>query len=178
MSTAFASRVWTELKATRRRTRNRTDPTIPAFQIRHGGSKGMLSIDYKLKGNVICVRPSMHKFRTELTNNIEIAQFFDRPLKLSLNRPLVMVLEDLGVPYEAFQALQDKAVEHTYCAAKSLDTAARLLENFGLGNSFSLTSILLQLSRLGMEYLYQNDPFYQSMLQYAVHHILRGKFKP
>ncbi|KAJ3873980.1 RNA-directed RNA polymerase 2 [Lentinula edodes] len=169
----FAEKVWNELKATKRRTRNRADPTIPCFQIRYGGSKGMLSIDYKLHGNVISVRPSMRKFDSILTHDIQVAQFFDRPLKLTLNRPLVMILEDLGVPYETFEDLQEKAIENTRRATESLATAARLLENFGLGNSFGLTSILLGLSRLGVDNLIQAEPFHLSMLNYAVHHILR-----
>ncbi|KAJ3919159.1 RNA dependent RNA polymerase-domain-containing protein [Lentinula edodes] len=169
----FAEKVWNELKATKRRTRNGADPTIPCFQIRYGGSKGMLSIDYKLRGNVISVRPSMRKFDSILTHDIEVAQFFDRPLKLTLNRPLVMILEDLGVPYETFEDLQEEAIEHTRRATESLATAARLLENFGLGNSFRLTSILLGLSRLGVDNHIQAEPFHRSVLNYAVHHILR-----
>lgn len=170
----FAEKVWNELKATKRRTRNSADPTIPCFQIRYGGSKGMLSIDYKLHGNVISVRPSMRKFDSILTHDIEVAQFFDRPLKLTLNRPLVMILEDLGVPYQTFEDLQEEAIEHTRRATESLATAARLLENFGLGNSFRLTSILLGLSRLGVDNLIQAEPFHRSVLNYGVHHILRG----
>ncbi|KAJ3717044.1 RNA dependent RNA polymerase-domain-containing protein [Lentinula raphanica] len=173
MSREFAAQVWNELKKTSKRTRNRTDSVIPCFQIRYGGSKGMLSIDYKLKGNVICIRKSMTKFASMSTREIEVAQFFDRPLRLKLNRPLIMILEDLGVPYEAFKDLQDKAIEQTFKATESLATAARLFENFGLGNSFRLTSILLGLSRLGVDNLIQGEPFYQSMLNYAVHHILR-----
>lgn len=89
MSKDFARQVWTELKATKRRTRS--IDAIPAFQIRFGGSKGMLSVDYKLKGNVICVRPSMRKFAT-ITNTIEVVECFERPRNVSLNRPLVMLV--------------------------------------------------------------------------------------
>ncbi|KIK69614.1 hypothetical protein GYMLUDRAFT_212277 [Collybiopsis luxurians FD-317 M1] len=173
MSREFALEVFNELKGTRRRTRNRTDLSISAFQIRFGGSKGMLSVDYKLKGSVICVRPSMRKFTTPLTNSIEIAQFFDRPLKLCLNRPLVMLLEDLGIPYETFKHLQDRAIQQTLEATENLDAAARLLETFGLGNSFRLVPILLGLCRLGVDNLIQSETFHRSMLEYAIHHILR-----
>ncbi|GAW05784.1 RNA-dependent RNA polymerase [Lentinula edodes] len=84
-----------------------------------------------------------------------------------------MILEDLGVPYETFEDLQEEAIEHTRRATESLATAARLLENFGLGNSFRLTSILLGLSRLGVDNHIQAEPFHRSVLNYAVHHILR-----
>lgn len=175
MSKEFARQVWTELRDTRRGIRDLVDDNLPTFQIRSGGYKGMLSIDHKLKGNVICVRPSMEKFRSIDTQRIEVVQLFDRPFKLSLNRPLIVILESLGVKYKAFETLLDRALEKTFRATESLETAARMLEPFGLGNSFRMTSIWLGLSRLGVDKLIQAESFHQSMLKYAVHHILRGE---
>lgn len=67
----------------------------------------MISVDYKLRGNVICLRPSMIKFDAPASLKIEIARAFDRPGPYYLNRPLIMVLEDLGVPFQVFEVHGD-----------------------------------------------------------------------
>ncbi|KAF5374763.1 hypothetical protein D9758_000120 [Tetrapyrgos nigripes] len=169
MSKELAREIWAGLKPSKKR-RNKTKP--PAFQIRFMGSKGMLSIDYKLKGLTICLRPSMIKFEGAESRTIEIARAFDRPGKYYLNRPLITLLEGLGVSYEVFEGYQDRAVRQIRQSTYSLESAARLLEHFGLGNAFRLTSILLSLSRLGINDMPQ-DSFYQTMIKYAVHHVLR-----
>ncbi|KAF5375216.1 hypothetical protein D9758_000490 [Tetrapyrgos nigripes] len=145
----------------------------PAIQIRIMGSKGMLSIDPRLQGLTICLRPSMIKFDGADSHTIEVAEAFDRPKKYYLNRPLVMVLEGLGVQYTVFKKFQDIAVGQVNDSTQSLENAARMLERFGLGNAFRLNSVMLNLSsRLGFNDLAQ-DPFYKQMLKYAVYHVLR-----
>ncbi|KAF5389213.1 hypothetical protein D9757_003478 [Collybiopsis confluens] len=72
-----------------------------------------------------------------------------------------MLLEDLGVPYEAFKRLQDEAIQRTLSAPDSLKTAAQLLETYGLGT--------------GVDNLIESETFHRSMLDYAIHHIFRGK---
>ncbi|KAF9270384.1 RNA-directed RNA polymerase 2 [Marasmius fiardii PR-910] len=171
MSRELSRAIWKELKASKRRSRkNRTK--VAAYQIRLMGSKGMLSTDYKLEGMTLTLRPSMIKFQAPDSQQIEIARAFDRPGLYYLNRPLIMLLEGLGVPYKTFEAYQDKAVKQAENAARSLEGAARMLESCGLGTSYRLTSVLLSLSRLGIDNLAW-DTFYQKMMQYAVHHVLR-----
>ncbi|THU91778.1 RdRP-domain-containing protein [Dendrothele bispora CBS 962.96] len=174
MSKELARAIWSDLKSSKRRNRNRPKPA--ALQIRFMGSKGMLSVDYKLKGMTlrltVCLRPSMVKFDGAESRTIEIARAFDRPGKYYLNRPLIMLLEGLGVPYKTFEYFQDRAVRQVYESTKSLESAARMLESFGLGNSYRLTSVMLSLSKLGVSDMVE-DPFYQTMLKYAVHHVLR-----
>jgi RNA-dependent RNA polymerase len=77
----------------------------------------------------------------------------------------------LGVPYETFEHFQRMAVDDTHESTTSLGRAARLLETHGLGNSFRLTSVMLNLERLGI--VSWDDIFYQQMLEYAIYHILR-----
>ncbi|OCH96496.1 RdRP-domain-containing protein [Obba rivulosa] len=171
ISRELARAIWKELWS--RRHRNRRAPTHPrAFQIRFGGSKGMLSVDHTLKGRIICPRRSMIKFEAPHSTLIEVARAFDRPGKYYLNRPLIMLLEGLGVPYEVFQELQDDAVRHVEDSRDSLENAARLLETHGLGSSFRLTSIMLNLHKLGVEPLMQ-DVFWRQMMDFAVNHVLR-----
>lgn len=171
ISAELAKAIWKELCA--RRHRNRRRSAYPrAFQIRFGGSKGMLSVDYTLEGRIICLRRSMIKFEAPHSMVVEVARAFDRPGKYYLNRPLIMLLEGLGVPYEVFQKLQDDAVQHVEESRGSLETAARLLETHGLGSSFRLTSVMLALHKLGVEPFMQ-DVFWRQMMDFAVNHVLR-----
>jgi len=49
MSKELARAIWRDLKSSKTRKNNKR-PKPAAFQIRFMGSKGMLSVDYKLKG--------------------------------------------------------------------------------------------------------------------------------
>ena len=168
LSSELAREIWTQLKPNKRRS---VKPS--AFQIRFMGSKGMLSVDYRLSGSAtICLRPSMTKFEAPNSREIEIARAFDRPGLYFLNRPLIMLLEGLGVPFDVFKKYQDKAVRETRGATESLKQAATMLENFGLGSSYRLPSILLSLDKLGIS-SFPDNPFYEKMLGYAINHVLR-----
>lgn len=171
ISGRLAREIWTKLKATRKRARRMKAPPR-AFQVRLMGSKGMLTVDYKLEGRTVCLRNSMIKFEAPESREIEIARAFDRPGRYFLNRPLIMLLEGLGVPYEVFQGYQDLAVRETEQSTESLALAAKMFESHGLGTSFRLTSVLRGLEKLGVFNL-PNDSFYQRVLEYAVNHILR-----
>ena len=163
--------VWMQLRKTRRRGLPRAAPS--AYQIRFMGSKGMLSVDYALHGSIICLRPSMVKFLTpETVRDIEVARAFDRPTAYYLNRPLIMLLEGLGVPFAIFERYQDEAVATTRRAGRSLKDAATLLESHGLGSSFRLPSTLLHLEKLGINSLPDED-FYKKMLEFGINHVLR-----
>lgn len=118
-----------------------------ALQIRMGGSKGMLCVDSGLQGKVVCTRPSMNKFISE-DRTIELARVFDRPMSMYLNRPLIMLLETLGIPLEPFMELQRDAVDGTKAATTSMDSTAVLLEKYGLGNSYHMPSLFLDLHRI------------------------------
>jgi RNA-dependent RNA polymerase len=131
----------------------------------------MLSVDYKLKGRIIGIRPSMTKFEAPQLTQIEIARAFDRPSPFYLNRPLIMVLEALGVPYEVFKDYQDAAVHEAENASKNLEKAARMFESFGLGTSYRLPSVMLHLHKLGVKM--PKDPFYKNMMEFATNHVLR-----
>jgi RNA-dependent RNA polymerase len=170
MSKELAIAVTQALRNKRRRLRSKT--YVRAFQVRFMGSKGMLCVDYKLQGRAICLRPSMIKFEAPESREIEIARAFDRPGAYFLNRPLIMLLEGLGVTYGVFKKYQDKAVRDTQQSTESLGQAARMLESHGLGASYRLPSIMLSLEKLGIDNL-SHQPFYQRMLEFAVYHILR-----
>ncbi|KAF8807563.1 RNA-directed RNA polymerase 2 [Phlegmacium glaucopus] len=173
LSPQLAREIWTQLKSTKRRARSlKTYPS--AYQIRFMGSKGMLSVDYRLSGNAtICLRPSMIKFEAPNSREIEIARAFDRPGPYFLNRPLIMLLEGLGVPFDVFKKYQDMAVLETKKAVQSLKQAATMLEKYGLGSSYRLPSVLLSLDKLGISN-FPNNQFYEKMLENAINHVLRN----
>ncbi|KAF9452610.1 RdRP-domain-containing protein [Macrolepiota fuliginosa MF-IS2] len=175
MSKDLARAIWGKLRAAKRKTGRLSD--FPhAYQIRYRGSKGMISIDHTLNGaHTIGLRPSMTKFEAEGgagEQEIEIARAFDKPTAYYLNRPLIMLLEGLGIPYDVFHAFQERAVQETKDAITTLSKAAHLLERHGLGSSFRLPTTMLSLAKLGLDSVY-DDPFYTQLLKIAVYHVLR-----
>jgi hypothetical protein len=172
ISNDLSRSIWTQLNKRKRKSLWGEPPS--AYQIRFMGSKGMVSVDHTLTGSVICLRPSMIKFNvpTGRHQDIEVARAFDRPGPCFLNRPLIMLLEGLGVPFEAFKKYQDDAVQATEVAAKSLKNAATLLEGHGLGASYRISSTLLNLEKLDLDNL-EEDDFYREMTGCAVNHVLR-----
>ncbi|KAI1797790.1 RdRP-domain-containing protein [Ganoderma leucocontextum] len=171
ISPELAKDIWRALRE--RGRRGRRDRTYPrAYQVRFQGSKGMLSVDYSLPGRAIVIRPSMIKFEAPQSLDIEIARAFDKPGPYFLNRPLIMLLEGLGVPYETFRRLQDEAVHDAQQSVTSLERSARLLEAHGLGVSFRLTSAMLGLHKLGLGPP-DGDVFWRQIMDFAINHVLR-----
>jgi len=172
ISAQLARKIWRALQKRGSRSTRRAITYPRAFQIRLVGAKGMLSVDYKLKGDIVILRPSMIKFEAPHSTEVEIAQTFVRPSRYYLNRPLIMVLEGLGVPYQVFKDLQDAAVQNVNDAGTSLEKAANTLDQFGLAASYRVSSILHHLAKLGLSPRVMGD-FYDQMLAFSVHHILR-----
>src|SRR6266576_563965 len=171
ISQELARDIWNELKRTRKRARkNKAHPK--AFQIRFQGSKGMLSVNYRLKGRLLCLRQSMIKFSSPSSTIIEVARAFDRPTPYFLNRPLIMLLDGLGVAFETFKKYQDLAIENTQRSISSNDTAARMLEGYGLGTSYTVPSVLFHLHKRGICDLLSNT-FWKKSMDFAVYHVLR-----
>ncbi|KDR85157.1 hypothetical protein GALMADRAFT_233817 [Galerina marginata CBS 339.88] len=171
LSKELAREIWSQLKSIKRRGRNRKPPPS-SYQIRFMGSKGMLSVDHRLQGHAISLRPSMIKFDAPNSTTVEIARAFDRPGAYFLNRPLIMLLEDLGIPYDVFKGYQDDAVLATKNATQSLGQAAALFESHGLGTSYRLSSVMLSLEKLDIDNL-PLSKFYQKMLECGINHVLR-----
>lgn len=107
-----------------------TPPTV--FQVRIGGAKGVLAIDTRLEGERVNLRNSMVKFEATSTR-LEIANVYRKPLPMFLNRPMVALLESLGVPKRAFMAFQNAAVQGLRDATRSVDAARALHLHYGMG---------------------------------------------
>lgn len=121
VSRELASDIWKALqeKSVRHRRYGRCTPK--AFQIRFQGYKSMLSVDYRLSGRAIGLRPSMKKFEVPHSMTIEIAAVFNKPGRFYLNRPLIMLLEGLKIQggYDILKTLQDAIIKDTKEATKS-----------------------------------------------------------
>lgn len=172
VSSVLANEMWKLLCSKKRRGfRSPTSPRPRAFQIRFRGSKGVISVDHTLQGRVLVLRPSMIKFEAA-EKEIEIAGVFNRPRNMVLNRPLIMLLEGLGISGDTFLKLQRQAVQDIKNAVNSLESLSTVLENYGLGQSFRFTSCLQRLARLNPECM-PTDVFYNQVIRAAIFHILR-----
>jgi hypothetical protein len=172
ISPQLSRKIWRALQKRGSRSTRRAITYPRAFQIRLVGAKGMLSVDPRLLGDVVVLRPSMIKFDAPHSTDVEIAQAFVRPSKFYLNRPLIMLLEGLGVQYDVFKRLQDAAVRDVEEAGTSLEKAVDTLDQFGLSTSYRLSSTLLHLAKLGIYPSLMGD-FYDRMIEVTIHHILR-----
>ncbi|KIW00874.1 uncharacterized protein PV09_07630 [Verruconis gallopava] len=129
----------------------RVPPTV--FQIRFRGCKGVLSVDPNLGESQLRVRPSMRKFQTpdDDTHNLEICGMADKVRPLSLNRGLIKVLEDLDVPHEGFLQLAEEELERLRLSIRTVEAAARLLEDEQVGTSAGFPDLLRRMKQIGID---------------------------
>jgi RNA-dependent RNA polymerase len=103
ISTELAREIWKCMPSNRKR---RVKSVPSAFQFRLGGLKGVVVVNSDLQGKQLCYRDSMDKFDAPDHLEFEVCKAFSRPAICYLNRPLIKILEDLGVPPRAFLHLQ------------------------------------------------------------------------
>ncbi|KAL8876738.1 MAG: hypothetical protein Q9198_005119 [Flavoplaca austrocitrina] len=127
--------------------------------------EGMISLDDRLEGELLCLRPSMIKFEA-VSDRIEICGAGFRPLNMFLNRQLIKILEDLGVPDESFLSLQDEAVEQLRITTENPINAGYYLQRNDIGKSARLSWLVRKLSYIGMSF--SDDGFLRDTLELAV----------
>ncbi|KAL8665874.1 MAG: hypothetical protein Q9168_007610 [Polycauliona sp. 1 TL-2023] len=128
-------------------------------------AKGMISLDDRLEGELLCLRPSMIKFEA-VSDRIEICGAGFKPLNMYLNRQLIKILEDLGVPDQSFLDLQDEAVEQLRITTENPINAAYYLQRNDIGKSARLSWLMRKLSYIGMSF--SDDEFLRDTLELAV----------
>ncbi|GAA5924639.1 hypothetical protein JCM10213_000404 [Rhodosporidiobolus nylandii] len=142
------------------------------FQFRMGGAKGMLQVDPALSGRTVALRPSQVKFRSTSTS-LEIAGVFEAG-NASLNRPLITLLECLGVPPERFLRLQEKATKKIRASRSTLKSAIKLAQDWGVAPSTNLLSTLSFLANApAVASAAFSNPFISRCLDACVEHALR-----
>lgn len=149
--------------------RNKAAPT--AAQIRLQGSKGMLALDPSLTGSAVCIRPSMKKFESSDTANLEICDTASRPIPLVLNRQMVKILEDMGVDDRWFFKMQNIELARIRQVTDSAYNVARFLKQQDIGDGIRLHRFFPQAANMGCDY--RQDPFLCSVVEAVVLRELR-----
>ncbi|GME35173.1 RNA-dependent RNA polymerase eukaryotic-type [Neofusicoccum parvum] len=159
ISSTLLRRVWKHYGQARGR-----NPTC--LQIRFAGAKGMVSLDNRLQGERLVLRPSMVKFYGSNTWDIEVCGANFKPLPMYLNRQLVKILEDLGVPAENFLALEEQMIEQIRRIPRSPLNAAIFLETARVGLSTRMPFLFRVLDELDLSF--GGDGFLEHMVEIAV----------
>lgn len=142
------------------------------FQIRLGGAKGMVQVDPALHGRTIALRPSQVKFRSSLAN-LEVAGVFGAGPAF-LNRPLIKLLEDLGVRPAQFMKLQTEATAKIAASRATMASATTLLRKWNLAPETGfVASLNFFASHATTRGAARANPFVGGCLNVAIVHALR-----
>ncbi len=112
------------------------------YQVRIAGAKGMLSVDPTLHGRKVRLRNSMIKFAATVPTALKVAKEFGRPSPAFTNRPLIQVLEGLGVSPDVFRDLQRRMIVKTEAARASWWGLAGLLRLNDFGHAARLPAVV------------------------------------
>ena len=123
----------------------------------------MISVDTRLEGERLLLRPSMIKFESPDQTDIEICGSAARSLPLRLNRQFIKIMEDLQVTPEAFLDLQESAVEELRRTTFSPLKAADFLERNHVGQHAHISWLLRKLHATNLPSL--EDPFIRDVVE-------------
>ncbi|KAK0108656.1 hypothetical protein ONS95_003448 [Cadophora gregata] len=159
MSIAMMERIWDALPRAKR-----VKPAL--FQIRYQGAKGMISLDTRLKGDCLVLRPSMIKFDGSTWPDIEICEAAYQPLTMYLNRQFIKILEDLGVDDQFFLNLQAQEVDRLRSITESPMNASTFLKRQSIGTGLHLPWFINELAYMGLDF--RRDGFLRDVLEMAL----------
>jgi hypothetical protein len=91
-------------------------------------TSGVVTIDDRLEGDVMCVRKSMDKFTSSHTN-IEVCSW-SRPIPAHLNKQVIIILSALGVPDDVFIDAQNDALSRVSAALESMKGSQKVRFSF------------------------------------------------
>ena len=158
VSLSLLQKIWSEYAESKK-----LKPTV--LQIRFAGAKGMISLDSRLQGDALYLRPSMVKFPGSPSLNIEICGAGFKPLPMYLNRQLIKLLEDLGVGPDAFMTLQTKAVDLLRMITSSPVNASSFLRRSKIGVAARLPWLVRELWQHGFSYA--DEDFLRNIVELA-----------
>ncbi|KAH7153076.1 RNA dependent RNA polymerase-domain-containing protein [Dactylonectria macrodidyma] len=142
------------------------------LQIRLGGYKGMVSLDTRLEGKVICLRKeSMMKFPSNDLTELGICDTSAKPLQLVLNRQMIKILEDMGVEKSWFFRMQRKALDVFRAVTATAENTGKFLQRQSIGVNMGFSRLVRQLGRMGIDY--RRDKFMTSAVESVVLRELR-----
>ncbi|KAI6045196.1 RdRP-domain-containing protein [Pisolithus marmoratus] len=129
ISTELLCDIWKAYSRSKKYGSNYTRPC--AMQFRLGGAKGMVVEDPTLANRTFDIQS------TSL-----------RPKAMYLNRPLIVLLEFLGASSKHILELQSNSITEAKSLRDSLTNASKVLHQYGLGASFKLPSLVLNIKTI------------------------------
>ncbi|CAG8546813.1 1547_t:CDS:10 [Diversispora eburnea] len=141
------------------------DKEVPSvFQIRFGGSKGVVSVDSTLRGEMLCLRKSQIKFPAPVSRNLEICKVVKNPLPAHLNRQIIMILSALGIPDDVFLSLQDRMRDDIDKMMKNPEKAKEIVKrSTGSRECSHITRCILSMIDEGL--MRSGEPFLKGLLE-------------
>ncbi|KAI1108683.1 RNA dependent RNA polymerase-domain-containing protein [Nemania sp. NC0429] len=140
--------------------------TATCLQIRWAGAKGMLSLDDTLEGITMCVRDSMTKFKSLDTQNLEICDVANKPIPLVLNRQMIKILEDMGVPNAWFFKGQNRELARLRKITALTQNTVTFLKRQKIAEQMGFAQFIRRLHNLGFDY--KKDEFLCSVVEAVV----------
>jgi hypothetical protein len=125
----------------------------------------MISLDSRLKGDALVLRPSMVKFEGSNKVDIEICESAYKPLPAYLNRQFIKILEDMGVPDSFFLDLQRKEVQRLRMITNNPTNASSFLKRQTIGEAIHLPWLIMKIASIKLNF--QRDGFLSSVLEIA-----------
>lgn len=145
--------------------------TPSAYQIRFRGSKGMVALDSRLEGSVICIRPSMDKFPSLDKNVLEICDMASKPIPLVLNRQMIKIMEDMGVDKQWFLNMQEIQLTKLQNVTSDTYSVAEFIKQNKVGDGIRLYRIFRHAANLGIDW--RKDDFLSKVVSAALLRELR-----
>lgn len=130
-----------------------------AFQIRLAGIKGMLVVNPELNDASLKFRPSMEKFKSDSTE-LDILKVSE-PRPVYLNRPLITIMEQLGIHGSVFLSLQ---LKHFQVLVTAFDCDDKCLETIQNHSTLPLNFDILKKSEVNL----LGDPFFDKVLSVII----------
>ncbi len=126
----------------------------------------MISLDSRLRGECIYLRPSMIKFKRSDSLNLELCGYNSQPLPMYLNRQVIKILEDMGIPDYWFLDLQSKEVQRLRKITATAANAAKFLKSKLVGQHSHLPWFIKKLISMDLEF--RSDKFLRDILELCV----------
>lgn len=131
----------------------------------------MLSVNPRLTGAVMIVRPSMVKFPSENTENLEICDTANKPIPLVLNRQMIKILEDMGMPNDWFLQQQKRELYKLQLITAHISNTSHFLTRQRIADRIGFPQLLNRLDTLNIDY--RGDRFLCSVVEATVLNELR-----
>jgi RNA dependent RNA polymerase len=126
----------------------------------------MISLDSRLVGDCVFLRPSMIKFTGSDSMDIELCGSSLRPLPMYLNRQLIKILEDMGVQESWFLNLQSREIERLREITATAANAAKFLKSQLIGETGHFSWLIAKLFSIGLEF--RSDRFLRDVLELSI----------